>query len=223
MRVAVLATAGKDSTLALHQVIKEDFDVHFLVSMIPQRRDSWMFHYPNMHLIDYFAEAVEIPLVKAETSGIKEREVEDLESLIAKLDVQGLVSGAVASNYQKTRIERVCKKLGLESIMPLWHKDEMEILNEILNLRFETIITAVSAYGFSEEWLGTEINRETVEALMELNRRYGVSLVGEGGEYETFVLDASFFNKRIEIVEVDKVWEKENGYLIIREANLKKK
>lgn len=223
MRVAVLATAGKDSTLALHQVMKEDFDVHFLVSMIPQRRDSWMFHYPNMHLIDYFAEAVEIPLVKAETSGIKEREVEDLGSLIAKLDVEGLVSGAVASNYQRTRIERVCKKLRLQSIMPLWHKDEMDILNEILNLRFKTIITAVSAYGFSQEWLGTEINRETVEALMELNRLYGVSLVGEGGEYETFVLDANFFKKRIEIVEADKVWEKENGYLIIRKANLKKK
>ncbi|MEM3153812.1 MAG: TIGR00289 family protein, partial [Candidatus Bathyarchaeia archaeon] len=78
MRVAVLATGGKDSTLALHRVLRLGHDVKYLVSMIPLREDSWMFHYPNIHLMDLFAEAVEIPLVKGETSGVKEIEVEDL-------------------------------------------------------------------------------------------------------------------------------------------------
>jgi predicted ATP pyrophosphatase (TIGR00289 family) len=223
MRVAVLATAGKDSTLALHRTLKQDYEVQVLVSMIPQSRDSWMFHYPNIHLVDHFAEAVGLPLVKAETSGIKEREVEDLKSLIAKLDVEGIVSGAIASNYQKKRIENVCKQLGLQSIMPLWHNDESDILQEILTLEFKAIITGVYAYGFSQKWLGREITQKTVEALMKLNRKYGVSLVGEGGEYETLVLDAPFFKKRIEIVEAEKVWENQSGYLTVRKAKLKKK
>jgi len=223
MRVAVLATGGKDSGLVLHRVSTEGYEVGYLVSMIPLRKDSWMFHYPNIHLVDLFADAVEIPLVKAETSGIKEKEVEDLKRLIEKLDVEGLVSGAVASNYQKTRIEKVCKQLRLKSVMPLWHENELDILNEILDLEFEVIITGVYAYGFNREWLGRIIDEKTVKDLMELNRKYGVSLVGEGGEYETLVLDAPLFRKRIKIMKAEKVWENQSGYFLITKAKLENK
>jgi diphthine-ammonia ligase len=128
MRVAVLATGGKDSTLALHRILNEGHEVGYLVSMIPLREDSWMFHYPNIRLVDLFAECVEIPLVKAETSGVKEKEVEDLRRLIEKLDVEAVVSGAIASNYQKTRVETICEQLGLKCIAPLWHENPLEIL-----------------------------------------------------------------------------------------------
>ena len=220
MRVAVLATGGKDSVLALHRVLNEGYEVGYLVSMIPLREDSWMFHYPNIHLVDLFADAVEIPLVKAETSGVKEKEVEDLKHLIEKLDVEGVVSGAVSSNYQKTRIDKVCRQLRLKSVMPLWHENELDVLNEILDLKFEVTITGVFAYGFDRGWLGRRIGEKTVEALMELKRKYGVSLVGEGGEYETLVLDAPFFRKRIKIVEAEEVWENQSGYFLVTEAKL---
>ena len=223
MRVAVLATGGKDSVLALHRVLNEEYEVRYLVSMIPLREDSWMFHYPNIRLVDLFADAVEIPLVKAETSGVKEKEVEDLKHLIEKLDVEGIVSGAVASNYQKTRIEKICRQLSLKSVMPLWHEKELHILNEILDLKFEVIITGVYAYGFDKEWLGKKINEKTVKALKELNIKYGVSLVGEGGEYETLVLDAQFFRKRIKIIKAEKVWENQNGYFLVTKAKLESK
>ena len=93
MRVAVLATGGKDSALALYKVLNEDHEVKYLVSMIPLREDSWMFHYPNIRLVDLFAEAAEIQLVKAETLAVKEREVEDLKRLIEGIDVDAIVSG----------------------------------------------------------------------------------------------------------------------------------
>jgi predicted ATP pyrophosphatase (TIGR00289 family) len=223
VRVAVLATGGKDSTLALYRVLKEGYEVKYVVGMIPQREDSWMFHYPNMHLIDLFAEAVGIPLAKAETSGIKESELEDLRTLLGKLDVEGLVSGAIASSYQKTRIENICKQLKLECIMPLWQEDQLKILKEILSLKFEAIITGVYAYGFSREWLGRKIDEATVEDLLRLNKQYGVSLAGEGGEYETFVVDAPFFKKRIKIVEAEKFWKDQSGYFLIRKAELQSK
>jgi len=223
MRVAVLATGGKDSVLALHRVLNEGHEVRYLVSMIPLREDSWMFHYPNIRLVDLFADAVEVPLVKAETSGVKEKEVEDLKHLIEKLDVEGIVSGAVASNYQKTRIEKICRQLSLKSVMPLWHEKELHILNEILDLKFEVIITGVYAYGFDKEWLGKKINEKTVKALKELNIKYGVSLVGEGGEYETLVLDAQFFRKRIKIIKAEKVWENQSGYFLVTKAKLESK
>jgi predicted ATP pyrophosphatase (TIGR00289 family) len=191
--------------------------------MIPLREDSWMFHYPNIRLVDLFAEAVEIPIVKAETAGIKESEVEDLKRLVEGLDVEGLVSGAIASNYQKTRVEKICEQLGLKCLTPLWHKNPMEILEEIVKSKFDVLITGVYAYGFDVEWLGRKIDGETIKALVELNRQYGISVVGEGGEYETLVVDAPFFKKTIKIVEAEKVWKNQSGYLLITNAKLESK
>lgn len=223
MRVAVLATGGKDSTLALYKVLKAGYEVKCLVSMVPLREDSWMFHYPNMHLMDLFAEVVGLPLVKGETSGAKEDEVEDLKGLVAVLNVEGLVCGAIASTYQKTRIEQICKQLNLKCITPLWQQDPHKVLREVLDLNFEVIVTGVYAYGFSKDWLGRRIDSETVEALVDLNRRFGVSLVGEGGEYETLVLDAPFFRKKLKIVETETIWKGQSGYLLVKRAVLEDK
>jgi len=223
MRVAVLATGGKDSALALHRVLKMGYEVKCLACMIPVREDSWMFHYPNINLVDLFAEAVGIPLVKAETSGIKEKEVEDLKRLIEGLDVDAIVSGAIASTYQKSRIEKICEQLRLRCIAPLWHENPLNILKEIVALKFDVIVTGVYAYGFSKEWLGRKIDNATIEALTELNKRYGISLVGEGGEYETLVLDAPFFKKRIKIVKAEKTWKNQSGSFLITKAKLESK
>jgi len=220
MRVAVLATGGKDSTLALYRVLNAGYEVKYLVSMIPLREDSWMFHYPNIRLMDLFAQAVEIPLVKAETSGIKEKEVEDLKHLIETLDVDAVVSGAIASNYQKTRVEKICKQLNLKCLTPIWGENPLNLMKEILKQRFETILTGVYAHGFNREWLGRKIDEATVKALIELNRQYGISIVGEGGEYETLVLDAPFFKKRIGIIEAEKTWKNQSGYFLIKKAQL---
>jgi ABC transporter with metal-binding/Fe-S-binding domain ATP-binding protein len=223
LRVAVLATGGKDSVLAFHEALNEGHEIAYLVTMIPLREDSWMFHYPNIRLVDLFSEAVEIPIVKSETSGVKEEEVEDLKRLVGKLDVNGLVSGAIASEYQKTRVDKICAQLGLQCITPLWHVDPLEILRKILDLRFEVIITGVFALGFDSGWLGKKIDMETVNALMELNRQFGVSLVGEGGEYETLVLNAPFFKKRIKIINAEKVWKNQSGTFLITHAELENK
>jgi len=220
LKVAVLATSGKDSALALYRVLAMGWDVKCLVTMVPQRSDSWMFHYPNIQMADLFAEAVGIPLVKAETSGIKEAEVDDLKRLLAGLDVEGVVSGAIASQYQKDRVDRICGELRMRHVAPLWHEEPLRLLNEIVALKMETIIVGVYAHGFDQAWLGRRIDEKTISDLVELNRRFQVSLVGEGGEYETLVLDAPFFKKRIDLVETERIWEKTSGCLNVKKAVL---
>jgi len=220
LRVAALVTSGKDSALALHRAIKKGYEVAYLVTMIPQRPDSWMFHYPNIHLVDLFADAVNIPLVKAETAGVKEVEVEDLKRLLAKLDIDAVVSGAISSQYQKKRIDKVCSELGLKSIAPLWHQDPRKLLEELVKLKIEAILVGVYAFGFTSDWLGRKIDETTISDLVELNKKYQVSLVGEGGEYETLVLDAPFFKKKMELIEVEKVWEGQSGYLLVKKSVL---
>jgi len=220
LRVAALVTGGKDSALALYRAKKRGYGVSYLVTMIPQRQDSWMFHYPNIHLADLFAEAVGIPLVKTETAGVKEVEVEDLKKVLAKLDVDAVVSGAITSEYQKKRIDRICSELGLKSIAPLWHGDPRELLDELVKLKMETIIVGVYAHGFTPHWLGRKIDQATINDLVELNKKFQVSLVGEGGEYETLVLDAPFFNKKIRLIETEEIWENHSGYLLVKKAVL---
>lgn len=220
MEVAVLITGGKDSTLALHRVLEKGHEVKVLVAMLPRREDSWMFHYPNIHLVDLFSEAVGIPLVKAETEGIKDVEVEDLKRLLETLNVEGVVSGAIASNYQKSRIDRICNELGIKSITPLWGEPPKKVLEDVIRLGFEVVITGVYAYGFDENWLGKLIDESTVNDLLGLEQRFGISPVGEGGEYETLVLDTPFFKRKIRLVKVEKIWKNGYGYLAVKRAEL---
>ncbi|MCD6089473.1 TIGR00289 family protein [Candidatus Bathyarchaeota archaeon] len=223
MKVAALISGGKDSALALHQALKRGYNVKYLVTLIPQREDSWMFHYPNVELTDLFAEACGIPLVKAETSGVKEEELEDLRSLLDKLDIEGVVSGAIASTYQKSRIGRICVELGLKSITPLWHKNEKTLIETLISEGFSVIFTGVYAYGLDEKWLGRKLDQRALRDLIMLSKRYGISLMGEGGEYETLVLDAPYFRKRIKILRARTIWKGESGYLLVEDACLEDK
>lgn len=220
LHVAALVSGGKDSALALHRALKQGYKVKYLVTMIPQRSDSWMFHYPNIHLADFLAEAVGIPLVKGETSGVKEIELEDLKRLLADLQVDGVVTGAIMSQYQKKRIDRICQELNLKSIAPLWHENPQKLLTEMADLKFEVLIVGVYAYGFDVTWLGRKINQKTISDLTKLSKKYKISVVGEGGEYETLVLDAPFFKKRIQLVQTEKIWENHSGYLLVKKAKL---
>jgi len=223
MNVAVLISGGKDSALALHRALKEGYNVKYLVTMIPQREDSWMFHYPNVRLTSLFAEACNLPLVKAETSGVKEKELEDLKRLLADLDVEGVVSGAIRSVYQKSRLDQICREIGLESIAPLWHEPPERLMEELITEGFYVIFMGVYAYGLDQRWLGRRLDWDALKDLVELNEKYKISIVGEGGEYETLVLDAPFFKKRIRILKARIVWDGESGYLLVERAGLEEK
>jgi ABC transporter with metal-binding/Fe-S-binding domain ATP-binding protein len=220
LRVAVLITGGKDSTLALHRAIEIGYDVKNLVTIRPKRSDSWMFHFPNIHLASLFAEAVEIPLVEAETEGIKELELEDLRKLLSTLEVDAIINGATSSRYQKERIDKICSELDLMSISPLWQLNPKKMLEEFIHLEFKAVIIGVYAMGFNKSWLGREINTSTLHDLLRLNQKYQVSLLGEGGEYETLVLDGPIFNKKIKLFQTEIIWNDNGGYLHVKEARL---
>jgi predicted ATP pyrophosphatase (TIGR00289 family) len=159
-------------------------------------------------------------LVTAETEGIKEKELTDLKKLMQSMDVEGIVTGAIASTYQKQRIDNICKELKIESIAPLWHQDPLTLMKELIDEKFKVVFVGVSAFGLDQTWLGKELNLQTLQKLVELNEKYQVSLVGEGGEYESLVLDSPNFKKRIEIVDSETSYENSCGVLTIKQAKL---
>ena len=220
MHVAALITGGKDSLYATMLAMKKGHIIECLVSMRPKRADSWMFHYPNIHLTNLLSDATGIPLILVETSGIKEEELEDLKRVLARLDIDGVVSGAIASRYQKIRINRICRELGLKSITPLWQRDPAKLLAEMIDADLKIIITAVAALGLDETWLGRRLDKKALSDLIKLSNKYGINVCGDGGEMETLVLDAPIFKKSIKILKAKRVWEGDSGYLLIEGAKL---
>lgn len=220
MRVAALVSGGKDSVLALHVAQCHGWDVTHLVTVRPKAQDSWMFHVPNTDLGPLLAEAVGVPLVNVETAGEKEREVDDLEKALAALHIDGFVSGALASEYQRTRLEGVGHRLGLRSFTPLWHKRPEWILDTVSGPGWDVRIAAVAAEGLGEGWLGRLIDAGAVRELLALRERFGVHPGGEGGEYESLVLDAPCFRRRIEVTRARRDWRRDGGAWVVEEARL---
>ena len=223
MRLAALFSGGKDSTYAIRLAEQLGNDVSYLVSMQSENPDSYMFHTVNQQLTELQAEAMGKEYVVAYTKGRKEEELEDLEATLASLDVDGVVTGAIASQYQKQRVDRISNKLGLSHFSPLWGRVRVELMTEIIDSAMEFIFSAVAALGLDDKWLGKKADQTTLNRLIELNRLYSVDVCGEGGEFETLVLDAPWFRKRLEILEAEKVWDGSSGRYLVREAVLMRK
>lgn len=223
MRLASLFTGGKDSTYATQLAIESGDDVNYLVTMQPKREDSWMFHSINIHLSWLVAKAIGIDHIAKETGGEKERELEDLKQALSHLNVDGVVSGAITSNYQRKRINHICEDLGIEHRTPLWGRDGRRLLEEMLSAGLSIIVTSVAALGLTKRWLGRNLDADAVDELTELNRRYGVDICGEGGEMETLVQDAPWFRKRLEITRAKSVWNGIRGSYKVVEATLRPK
>jgi len=220
MRVAALFSGGKDSVFAVYIAQHYGWDVSHLVSLLPKKPDSWMFHSINIHQTSLLAKALGIPIIQQVTAGEKESELEDLTTILEKLKVDGVISGAIASEYQRTRIEKICYNLGIKSFTPLWHKNQELLVRDQVKAGFHIIIVGVFAEGFDETWLGRTIDQDTIADLVHLQKKKGINVAGEGGEYETLVLSGPLFSQRLVIDESEKHWNRDSGILQVKTSHL---
>ncbi|MBI5332000.1 MAG: diphthine--ammonia ligase [Candidatus Aenigmarchaeota archaeon] len=223
MRLAALVSGGKDSLYAMYLAMQTGHDVRYIISFISENPDSYMFHVPNAGLVKKQAELIGIKHFEISTKGVKEEELADIEKVLKKIlpEIDGVVTGAVASNYQKIRIDAICKNLGLQSIAPLWGRNDADMLREIVNNGFEIMIVAVAAPPLDESWLGCVIDEERINELAFLNKKYGISAMGEGGEFETLVIDCPMFKKSL-VVKGEKYWNDriKHGVFVVRDLNV---
>jgi diphthine-ammonia ligase len=201
MKLAVLFSGGKDSCLALHKVLAGGHEIAYLLNIVPETLDSFMFHKPYMALLERQAEELGIDLVVVGSAGEKEKELDDLVKLIesVKEDVDGIVVGGIASSYQGNRVKKICDDFGLEFVAPLWDYEPERLWEELIVAGFEVIMTKVSCDGLGKEWLGRVIDGGALEELRKLADKYKFRLDFEGGEAETSVLYMPGFDNRIEI------------------------
>jgi ABC transporter with metal-binding/Fe-S-binding domain ATP-binding protein len=209
-----LFSGGKDSSWALYRAFEEDLPVERLLTVHPEG-DSYMYHVPATELASLAAESIDIELVdiRPEEFGAAETtdagaqgdaELAVLEEALGALDdelggIGGITVGAVESEFQNSRVERMSERLGIETFAPLWQRNPRQIAADMLTEGFEITIIRVAADGLDESWLGRTLDADAVADLAELQRSHGVHPLGEGGEFETLVQDGPHMDRRIEL------------------------
>jgi diphthine-ammonia ligase len=198
MRVLALLSGGKDSVAAVEVARSRGWDVVAALTLVPQQDDAWMFHTPNLGVCRGVAECLGLPLLEAPVRTGAQEEVQDLEAAVAaahrSLRLDGVVSGALASEYQRTRIEAVGEHLGLATFTPLWHKEPRAYV-EAAAAHWDVRFARTSAEGVPNAWVGQRLMMQHVQHMAEHPAQPHVA--GEGGEYETLVLDAPFYRRRL--------------------------
>jgi len=222
IHAAVLFSGGKDSVFAAYIAQQQHFDVCATLTMVPRRTDSFMFHVPNAGLAPAVSGAMGLPNLAIEMPEGAD-ELEALGEGIEALGADAVITGAIASDYQMFRINLVCEPLGVRVFSPLWHKGQAPLLREMVGAGFEVVMVGVAADGLDEGWLGRRITPEAIEELASLSEKRRINISGEGGEFETMVLDGPNFKKRIEIVSSTPNWSRSSGTLGINALRLTEK
>ena len=228
LRLGVLFSGGKDSTYAAYIMQRQNYELACLITMKSSNKESYMFQSAGVEMVELQAEAIGLPLVIGETKGEKEKELIDLEETIKttkeKYKLEGIVSGALFSTYQRDRIEKICDRLGLKIFSPLWHKPQEEEMKELLAQGFVFILSAVAAEGLDKNWLNRVITADDITVLHKLHDKNKIGVAGEGGEFESIVIDCPLFKKKMIIEEVELKEEgKYCAHIFIKKARLMEK
>lgn len=223
MRLAALYSGGKDSTFATYLAHQMGHEMSLLVNIVPIDKASWIFHTPNLSIVPKMAEAMDIPLISVVSDGTEEGDMDALKDALEGLDIDGVVVGALWSDYQWDRMNRVLGELDLIMLAPLWRKDQDMVYDEMVSAGIDAIIVGVFAEGLDERWLGRHIDNASKDELKVLRSRYGISIMGEGGEYESMTLDSPMFKKRLVINSSNKNIKKCVGTLDVTDVILEDK
>lgn len=224
MKFVALISGGKDSFYNIMQCMKNGHTLLALANLHPHdssvnELDSFMFQTVGHDIIEYYRQCIDgdIPLYRRSITGgssnvaleyevTSDDEIEDLYELLklvkeAHPDVQGVSCGAILSHYQRTRVENVCDRLNLTCLAYLWQSDQAQLMLEMCLLGLDAILIKVAAIGLTEKHLGKLLS-EMYPILTRLNTMYDVHVCGEGGEFESLVLDTPFFTKKLRVKEL---------------------
>ena len=199
MRIAVLSSGGKDSSAAWWWAMCRGWEIVAVVTVDIQDGDSHMFQVPSTNWVERQALLAKVPWVNVPASGSVEDEIEALEQALSKLEIDGIVSGALRSDFQKQRLECMSQRLNIHSFSPLWHQTPIDHLKGMVEAGFQIMLTSVSCEGLDHTWLGHVLTESSLLELHALSKQHRFNVDGEGGEYETFVLGGPIWSRALRV------------------------
>ena len=206
MKVAVLFSGGKDSVFAAFACEQSGFEVSLLT--IEPAEYSTMFHHPNIQWCSAQAAAMGMHFTMVEADGeAEEDELSAIKEALRDMRVDAVATGAIESEYQKQRIDKIAHELSIRSFSPIWRTGDSLLSEQCAYL--DTYVVAVSAEGLGKDDLGARFDEKFVSRLKKMKPPVSAHL--EGGEGETFVSNAPFFCKELKIKEMEKEWDGARG------------
>jgi diphthine-ammonia ligase len=201
--VSALVSGGKDSLYSAYLAETQGWPVDELVAVFPEDPDSFLFHTPNLPWVELQARAWGKRFRAVPVRGVGEAaELEAVDRALA--DAGPVVSaGAIASAYQWTRLLRACDRAlpPRRLYTPLWGKSAVAVVRAEIEAGLDIRLVQLAAEPLTPELLGRRLDGTLLAELERRNREIRpVHVAGEGGEFETLVVDAPFFASRIEIV-----------------------
>ena len=214
MRVAVLSSGGKDSSAAWWWATCKGWEIKYLVTVNITGSDSMMFQVPGTEIVEHHARLAGIDWLSIDSTGEESNEIGDLESGLRSLEIDAVVCGALRSDYQKSRIERMCHRLGIISFTPLWHQSPSNHITGLVNNGFGVMISSVGCEGLDASWIGRILDKDSIKELVRLSKKHRFNVDGEGGEYETMVVSGPHFKGFINVTG-SKNWDGRRGNFTI--------
>ncbi|MCI4368387.1 MAG: diphthine--ammonia ligase [Thermoplasmata archaeon] len=221
MTTTALVSGGKDSLYSAYLAETQGMPVDELLVLRPSDPDSLLFHTPNLSHVRLQAEAWGKRYREFAVEGTGEEEEAKALQTALENDRGTVIAGAIASSFQWARLHRVTFDLGRRLFTPLWRVDPEQVVREEIAAGLDIRMVHLAAEPLGRSLLGRRLDVPLLEEISRLSRELRkVNVAGEGGEYETLVVDAPFFAQRIEI----DVGEREEGggafRLNIRTAHL---
>ncbi len=210
MKVAVLWTGGKDSSLACYKAMK-DHDVAYMVTFIWQKPSE---SHP-LSIMKYQSEAIKTPFIWERLDPPYEKSYRQaILELKAEYGIEAVVTGDISyvDAFHGNWIDDICKGTGVEVIKPLWEKPRKALMEDLLASGFKVMFSCVKEPWLTADWVGKIITPELLKDMEALHDKNGLDLCGENGEYHTMTLDAPFFTETIEVPKF-KTKKTENGYI----------
>lgn len=214
--------------------------------------DSFMYQTIGHTVIPLYSEALGLPLYRQEITGaavnqnksyspfIRDAadspdETESLLPLLRKVktahpQVNAVSTGAILSDYQRTRVESVAIRLGLIPLSFLWQwpslppHTEASLLNDMASVGQDSRIVKVASGGLDDSFLWRNVAEpRTMGRLSKAAQRFGKqgdgAMLGEGGEYETLAVagPSPLWKARIHVDDAErKVIQGEAGSSSLR-------
>jgi diphthine-ammonia ligase len=219
---AVLWTGGKDSSLALYEATLQGFHVERLITFAPS---EGRFRAHPLEVLSLQAQALGL---LHHTPEIKEPYREAYQEAIVALSerwaIQTLVTGDIGEvEGHRNWIRECCAGLDVRVLTPLWDRGGIELLDRLLSCGFQAIFSCVKTPWLTPDWVGRELNVETLAELSTLSQARGFDVCGEQGEYHTLVVDGPCFQKRISINGCQTKTEEDLAYVEFQAVSLQDK
>jgi len=204
-------SGGKDSALALFEVLKSGIEVLELLTTVTQEYDRVSIHDVRTVLLEKQAEALDLPLEKMmlpKGAADKDYEKELLTTLRSHRNrgVLSVIFGDIFLQDVKQYREQLLSKIGMHGIYPLWGRDTTELAARFIDLGFKAIITVTDGNVLGKEFSGREYDRKFLADLPA-----GVDPCGENGEFHSFVYNGPIFAKPVKFTKGEVVF-KENRF-----------